>query len=149
MDLVSEGKRAAVVKQLLHEIEANNYKLNTGFLSTPFLMPVLVEERFSEIAYRILEQTEYPSLLYPILHGATTMLESWNGMDKHHGSYNHYSYGAACDFLFSYVAGINPDFKAPGFRHITLKPVPGGSLTEACTLMIFERHANLKYKYGN
>lgn len=134
MDLVSQEKHDLVLQQLLMEIEKNNYKLNTGFLSTPFLLPVLVQEGYSEIAYRILEQREYPSWIFPITQGATTILEKWDGMKIHRGSYNHYSYGAVCDFLFSTVAGINPDIDEPGFKHIKLRPVFGGTLIDAVAL---------------
>lgn len=131
MDLCSEEKRESVVEQLLKEIENNNYRLNTGFLSTPFLLHVLVDYGYSEIAFRILEQTENPSWLHAVLLGSTTILENWDGMDQHHGSYNHYSYGAVCDFLFSRVAGITPLFEAPGYREFELRPIIGGTLTHA------------------
>lgn len=123
-------KKSQVEKQLIHEVEANGYRLNTGFLSTPFLLPVLVEIGRADLAYRILESTEFPGWLHPITLGATTIPEAWNALDIHDSSYNHYSYGAVCDFLFSYTAGIRPIWETPGYRHFELKPVPGGSLTE-------------------
>lgn len=123
-------KKSQVEKQLIHEVAANGYRLNTGFLSTPFLLPVLVEIGRADLAYRILESTEFPGWLHPITLGATTIPEAWNALDIHDSSYNHYSYGAVCDFLFSYTAGIRPIWETPGYRHFELKPVPGGSLTE-------------------
>lgn len=131
MNICSEEKRDKVVKQLIQEIINNDYRLNTGFLSTPFLLHVLVDCGYPEVAFRILEQTENPSWLHAVLLGSTTILESWDGMDRHHGSFNHYSYGAVCDFLFSKVAGISPLFEAPGYREFELRPVPGGTLTYA------------------
>lgn len=131
MHLCSDEKRPLVEAQLVKEIEANGYRLNTGFLSTPFLLPVLTEMGRKDLAFRILEQTEYPSWLHPITLGATTIPESWNAFDVHDTSYNHYSYGAVCEFLFGYVAGIQPVFDMPGYKEFTLKPVLGGSLTEA------------------
>ncbi len=131
MDLCSGEKRAKVIGQLIHEIEANDYKLNTGFLSTPFLLPVLEDCGYTEVAFKILEQTKSPSWLHPVLLGATTILEGWEGMDDHAGSFNHYSFGAVCEFLFGRVAGIEPDFDAPGYKKFTLRPVMGGSLTRA------------------
>ena len=59
------------------------------------------------------------------------MLENWNGMDVFRDSFNHYSFGAVCQFLFEYVAGIRPTFEAAGFKNFVLKPVIGGSLTWA------------------
>ena len=85
----------------------------------------------TEEAFRILEQTSTPGWQYPITLGATTMLENWNGLDAFKDSFNHYSFGAVCQFLFEYVAGIRPTFEAPGFEKIILKPMPGGSLTWA------------------
>lgn len=130
-DLVSEKKRPAVLHQLLKEIEKNNFCLNTGFLSTPFLLPVLVEEGQVETAFRILEQTKNPSWLHAVELGATTILENWDGMDEHKSSFNHYSFGSVCDFLFSYVAGIRMKWDTPGCDEFELKPVIGGTLTYA------------------
>lgn len=131
MNLCTEEKEDLVIKQLIHEIEANNYKLNTGFLSTPFLLPVLVDYGYKDIAFRILEETENPSWLHSVVLGATTILESWDGLDRHDASYNHYSYGAVCDFLFGRVAGITPVFDKPGYKEFELNPTIGGSLTYA------------------
>lgn len=131
MDLCTGEKREKVIGQLIHEIEANDHKLNTGFLSTPFLLPVLVDCGYTETAYKLLEQTECPSWLHPILLGATTIPESWVGLDAHVASFNHYSFGAVCDFLFGYAAGIRPVFEAPGYKEFILHPVLGGSLTWA------------------
>lgn len=130
-DLCSEKKRPVVQEQLVKEIENNDYKLNTGFLSTPFLLPVLADMGRTDLAYRILEQTENPSWLHPITLGATTIPESWNGFDAHEASLNHYSYGAVCEFLFGYVGGIRPVWEKPGYEEFIIKPVPGGSLTFA------------------
>ena len=59
------------------------------------------------------------------------MLENWNGMDVFRDSFNHYSFGAVCQFLFEYAAGIRPTFDAPGFKEFELRPVIGGSLSWA------------------
>jgi len=124
-------KRTLVEQQLVKEIEANDYCLNTGFLSTPFLLPVLCDMGRVDLAFRILEQTKNPSWLHPILLGATTIPESWDSFDVHDASYNHYSYGAVCEFLFSYVAGIRPLSEIPGYERFVLKPIFGGTLTMA------------------
>lgn len=130
-DLCSEQKRPLVEKQLIKEIENNGNRLNTGFLSTPFLLPTLVEMGRADLAFAILEQTEYPSWLHSVLSGATTIPESWDGFDKFRNSLNHYSYGAVCEFLFGYVGGIRPIFDGAGFERFLLKPIFGGSLTHA------------------
>lgn len=127
-DLVSEDKKPLVVKKLVEEVRKNDMRLNTGFLSTPFLLRQLSENSFINEAFEVLEQTKSPSWLYPITLGATTILEDWTGMETHTNSYNHYSYGAVCDFLFSEVCGIKPSLDAPGYKEFTIKPTVGGSL---------------------
>ncbi|RHP34327.1 alpha-L-rhamnosidase [Lachnotalea sp. AF33-28] len=131
MNLSTGKKRKLVEEQLIKEIEDNGYRLNTGFLSTPFLLPTLAEMGRADLAYRILEQTEMPSWLYSVTKGATTIPESWDGFDALNDSLNHYSYGAVCEFLFAYVAGIRPCFEKPGYEEFELHPILGGSLTEA------------------
>ena len=131
LDMISEAKKPLVTAQLKRELEAANYHLNTGFLSTVYLLPTLCDNGLVEEAFRILEQTGAPGWLHPITLGATTMLENWNGMDVFRDSFNHYSFGAVCQFLFEYVAGIRPMFQTPGFKEFELRPVIGGSLTWA------------------
>lgn len=131
MDLCGD-KKEQVLRQLLTEVKNNHGALNTGFLSTPFLLPVLADNGHSEEAYRILENEELPGWLYPVKKGMTTIPESWGGVDLLEDSLNHYSYGAVCEFLFQYVAGIHPD--TPGWKHFILRPVPGGSLTHAAAV---------------
>lgn len=131
LKMCSEEKHDKVVAQLIKEIEDNDYCLNTGFLSTPFLLPVLVDEGYTDAAFRILEQTKNPSWLHAVTLGATTILENWDGMDQHKSSFNHYSYGAVCEFLFSYVAGICPIWEHPGYEEFILKPIVGGTLKHA------------------
>lgn len=131
LDLVSAQKKQPVIQQLKKEIEAADYHLNTGFLSTVYLLPTLCDNGMEREAFRILEQTGAPGWLHPILCGATTMLENWTGLDTFRDSFNHYSFGAVCQFLFEYVAGIRPTFDAPGFRKFVLRPLIGGSLTWA------------------
>lgn len=122
-------KKDLVLKQLLREIEDNGYALNTGFLSMPFLLPVLCDHGHKDIAYRIVENEDLPNWLYPVKKGMTTIPESWGGVDLLEDSLNHYSYGSVCEFLFRYVAVIRPEWEHPGYKHFQLRPVPGGSLT--------------------
>lgn len=129
--LCGEEKKPLVISRLIEEIEKNDYKLNTGFLSTPFLLPVLCNIGCADLAYRILEQEEYPSWLYSVNLGATTIPESWHAFSSGKDSLNHYSYGAVCEFLFAYTAGIRPCFDKAGYSEFELCPVPGGTLTSA------------------
>lgn len=131
LDMVSAEKKPLVIAQLKRELETADYHLNTGFLSTVYLLPTLCDNVLVDEAFRILEQTGAPGWLYPITLGATTMLENWDGMDVFRDSFNHYSFGAVCQFLFEYAAGIRPTFDAPGFQEFELKPILGGSLTWA------------------
>ena len=131
LDIASKEKKPLLIAQLKKELEAANYHLNTGFLSTVYLLPTLCDNGLVDEAFRILEQTTAPSWLHPITLGATTMLENWDSMDVFRDSFNHYSFGAVCQFLFEYVAGIRPTFGAPGFQEFELQPVIGGSLTWA------------------
>ncbi len=125
-DMVSEEKKPLVIQQLKKEIEAADHHLNTGFLSTGTLLPVLCDNGLTEEAFRVLEQKTAPGWLYPITLGATTMPENWNGLNQFKSSFNHYSLGAVCQFLFEYVAGIRP--VKPGFSEFEIRPVIGGSL---------------------
>lgn len=120
-----------VAEKLVKAVRDNGMKLNTGFLSTPFLLFQLLEHGYKDEAFAVLEQTEAPSWLHAVTLGATTILESWNGMDDHTASFNHYSYGAVCDFLFGAIAGIEPCLEQPGYKAFCITPVIGGTLTEA------------------
>lgn len=131
LNLCSGEKKEKVAQRLIRMIRAQGHKLNTGFLSTVFLLPVLTDYGAVEDAYKILEQKEAPSWLHSVELGATTIPENWNGLDNKQDSYNHYSYGAVCDFMFSRIAGIRTDAKQPGYRHFILQPMPGGTLTSA------------------
>lgn len=140
LDMVEDDKKALVISELRKEIVNASYHLNTGFLSTVYLLPTLCDNGLKEEAFKILEQTETPSWLSPILMGATTMPENWDGFDKFRDSFNHYSLGAVCQFLFEYIGGIRPEFDKPGFEEFDLIPVFGGSLTYA--------QAEYKTKFG-
>lgn len=130
-DLVPKKDRPLFAQKLDEMVKENGYHLNTGFLATPFILKQLADNGYEETAFKLLEQTTSPGWLYPITRGATTILENWNAMDTHMYSYNHYSYGAVCDFLFGEIAGIQPVFEHPGFKEFILTPKIGGTLTYA------------------
>ena len=110
---------------LVKAVEDYNYCVGTGFLSTPFLLPVLTEAGEVEVAYKMLENTKKPGWLGEVLDGATTIWENWEG----NLSQNHYSPGAVCEWLFHTVGGIKVD----GENHFVIRPIPGGSLEYANT----------------
>lgn len=129
--LVEEAKEKQVTEQLVRLIIQNDYKLNTGFLSTKYLLPVLADHGYTDLAYRVLLQREEPGWLCNVAAGATTIPEMWNGYRECTGSFNHYSYGAVCDFLFSRTAGIRPQKERAGFERFYLAPIPDDSLDYA------------------
>jgi len=135
-DLLDASFRPAAIERLVELIRARDWHLATGFLGTPLLCPVLSACGHPDVAYRLLKQETYPSWLYPVLNGATTMWERWNSWTKERGfgdvgmnSFNHYAYGAVGEWLYSTVAGIAP--QEPGFKRIRIAPIPGGRLTNA------------------
>ncbi|WP_201000984.1 family 78 glycoside hydrolase catalytic domain [Paenibacillus glycanilyticus] len=132
--LADEDNKQAVADKLAQLVVEQDYHLNTGFLSTPFILQALAEHGHADTAFRLLEQDTCPSWLYAVGKGATTIWESWRGMKPDgeiSGSLNHYSYGAVCDFLFANIAGIRPVWETPGYKHFIIMPLVGGTLTHA------------------
>ncbi len=127
MHLVPDNLRAAAAKKLVDKIHANHDLLGTGFLGTPYLLEELTKAGYSELAYTLLLDTQYPSWGYLVTHGATTMWERWNGdqmrSDPSMNSYNHYAYGAVADWIYRYAAGIDASPLDAGFHTIVLHPV--------------------------
>jgi alpha-L-rhamnosidase len=125
--LLPDDMRAPAADRLVSRIEANGWKLGTGFLGTPYLLEVLTDTGHADAAYHLLMNTDYPSWGYMVTHGATTMWERWNG-DKMIGdpgmnSFNHYAYGAVGEWIYRYAAGVDTTADAPGFHRISLHPV--------------------------
>lgn len=116
-------------------IRENGNKLKTGFIGTPYLLHALSDHGYAELAYDLLLQEEYPSWLYEVNHGATTIWEHWDGQ-KEDGSFwstdmnsfNHYAYGSVMDWVYSVAGGIRPDPDFPGFQRAVIAPVPSSRL---------------------
>jgi alpha-L-rhamnosidase len=127
MHLVPEELRSAAAAKLVAKIEANHGLLGTGFLGTPYLLATLVETGHSDLAYKLMLNTDYPSWGYLVGHDATTMWERWNGDqmrgDPSMNSYNHYAYGAVADWIYRYAAGIDATPLDAGFHTVYLHPV--------------------------
>jgi alpha-L-rhamnosidase len=111
--------------------------LTTGFVGTPLLCQTLSAIGRDDLAFMLLNNKKYPSWLYPVLQGATTIWERWDGQkpdgtfqDVGMNSFNHYAYGAIGEWLYRHVAGIDIDPALPGYKHILLAPHPGGGLTQ-------------------
>ncbi len=137
-DLLSESEKQANMATLNEMIINNQYKIGTGFLTTPWVLKMLSDYGYNETAYKMLENTERPGWLYEVRKGATTILENWNGIDEKgvpKDSFNHYLMGSVVGWLFSHVAGIQP--LDAGYTKVLIKPRPGGSLTYVnCTFKI-------------
>ena len=124
--LLGEDESQTAADMLNKMVVENGYHLNTGFLSTPFLCSVLAKYGHIDTAYKLLLQPDAPGWLYEVSKGATTVWETWTGIDaegKPHDSLNHYSYGAICGWLFGGVCGIH---YADGA--LTIAPTPDKSL---------------------
>jgi alpha-L-rhamnosidase len=137
-DLLPEEVRPLAADRLAEEVRQAHYHLSTGFVGTPYLCHVLSRYGHTDVAYELLNQESYPSWLYPVKKGATTIWERWDGIrpdgsfqDPDMNSFNHYAYGAIGEWLYRVVAGIEVDPAEPGYKHVLFQPQPGGGLTYA------------------
>jgi alpha-L-rhamnosidase len=137
-DLLPEPVRPLAVERLVEEIRQGQYHLTTGFAGTPYLCHALSRYGYIDVAYELLNQQSYPSWLYPVTQGATTIWERWDGIkpdgsfqDPAMNSFNHYAYGAIGEWLYRVVAGIELDPDVPGYKRFLIRPQPGGQLTYA------------------
>ena len=104
------------------------YRVGPGFLSTPFLLKALSDAGKIDTAYKVLLNEKNPGWLYEVSKDSTTVWENWEGLDeKGKGSFNHYSPGASCEWLFDTVAGI----RVSGERRFTISPLPSEKLEYA------------------
>ena len=133
MGLLPDELRAAAAEKFAAEIAAKNWHLATGFIGTPRLLPALAAAGRNDIACRVLLQETYPSWLFQVKLGATTMWERWDGWTPEQGfqsigmnSFNHYAFGAVAEYFYRNLAGIETD--GPGFRKILLAPQPAPGL---------------------
>lgn len=136
--LMPEELRSAAMEVLVKDIEARDWHLSVGFVGSSYLPYVLSDNGRMDVAYKLLHQQTWPSWLYAVTQGATTIWERWDGWTEENGfqdpgmnSFNHYAYGAIGEWLFTRVAGIDLDPDVPGFKQLRLKPMPGGELTFA------------------
>lgn len=128
-DLVPEGAVQRTVDSLVKLIETNDNHLTTGFLGTPYLCYVLSRYGRLDVALKLLEREEFPSWLYSVKQGATTIWEHWDGI-KPDGSFwsdamnsfNHYAYGCILDWMVEVLAGINVDERMAGYKRFSVAP---------------------------
>ncbi len=115
------------------------YTITTGFNATPNVLNALSDHGRSDVAYKMLECTDYASWLYPVTQGATSIWERWNSYTEENGfggnngmnSFNHYSLGAVTSWMMDSQLGIKYDETSPGYKHFILQPVAGGTFTYA------------------
>ncbi len=134
-DLLPENMRQQAAKRLADDV--NKFKhITTGFLGASLVCHALTDYGYYDEAFMLLNRQKYPSWLYPITRGATTIWERWDGIkangtfqDAGMNSFNHYAYGAIGEWLYRVVAGIEIDPQQPGYKHILFQPHSGGGLT--------------------
>lgn len=123
-DMVPAGVRARTAARLVELVHARGDRLDTGFLSTPYLLDVLCDAGYPEVARTLLWQSEMPSWLYEVDNGATTFWEAWDAISPdgviRPMSFNHYAPGSVDDWLYRRVAGIRST--SPGYRTAVIEP---------------------------
>jgi len=146
-DLLPDSLVSVAGGRLAQDVAARDHHLTTGFLGTPYLLHVLGATGHLGDAFALLTQRTYPSWLYPITRGATTMWERWDGIrpdssfeDPGMNSFNHYAFGAVGDWMYQNIGGIDVDPAGPGYRRSRIAPRPGAGLTSAS--------ASLETAYG-
>ncbi len=103
------------IKFLRETVENDEYKVQTGFLGTAIVLPMLSRLGLTDIAYRMMLCTKMPSWLFPVVSGATSIWEKWHAHTEEAGfnhariSFNHYAFGAAAEWIYAYAAGIRPE----------------------------------------
>lgn len=137
-DMFPQALRQQAADRLVANIKTYNYHLTTGFLGTPYLCHVLSRYGHTDVAYKLLLQDTYPSWLYPVTKGATTIWERWDGIKPdgsfqttEMNSFNHYAYGAIGDWMYRVIAGINIANDGAGYKKAHICPQPGGGFDHA------------------
>lgn len=133
LDLVPEDRRTQVAQRLVESVQRRKGHLATGFIGTRFLLPALSDTGAHELAGRVLGNRTYPSWGYMIDKGATTIWELWNSDSEGPAmnSRNHFAFGTVGEWLQRYLAGIDLDPAAPGYRRIVLRPRPTAGISHA------------------
>jgi alpha-L-rhamnosidase len=131
----SEQRRRAGIR-LDELVRESGYHIRTGFVGTPLISDALCSTGHYVAAYHLLMQQECPSWLFPVTMGATTVWERWDSMlpdgsinPGEMTSFNHYALGAVADWMHRTIGGLIP--AQPGYRHMEIRPRPGGGLTHA------------------
>ena len=128
--LYEESEKDKLITELVKLIKKDG-KMTTGFVGTPYILHVLSENGYTELAYDLLLAEGVPSWLFSVEHGATTMWEHWDGIREDGtfwsadmNSYNHYAYGAVYDWIFGVALGITVPDEGAGYRQVRIAPQP-------------------------
>jgi alpha-L-rhamnosidase len=130
-DLLPDRLVQGAADRLAERIAKNGHRMATGFLGTKPLLPVLSTHGHHDLAVRLFQSRDFPSWGYEVVNGATTIWERWDSYTKEDGfgrhnaamnSFSHYAFGAVCEWMFRFLAGIDTD--GPGFRRIRIRPGP-------------------------
>ncbi len=131
MDIVPKEHRGKIIQSLREKLEANNLHLDTGFVGTPYLCRALSDNGSNDYAYTLLLNEDYPSWLYEVNMGATTVWERWNSVlpdgsisDTGMNSLNHYAYGSIVEWMYRNMCGLRPCEDGPGFVKAAIAPQP-------------------------
>ncbi len=137
-DLLPEELRPTAARLLVENIRRYQDHLSTGIQTTHRAMLELSRFGYGAVAWQLLTNRTSPSWLYMLDNGATTMWERWDGYVKGRGfqdagmnSFNHWAFGAVGEWMWRNIAGLNPDDAQPGWKHLTVAPIPGGGVTWA------------------
>lgn len=137
-DMFPDSLREQAAGRLVENIRQYNNHLTTGFLGTPYLCHVLSRYGYTDVAYKLLLQETYPSWLYPVSKGATTIWERWDGIRTNGdfqaismNSFNHYAYGAIGDWMYRVMVGLDMEDGALAYKKIRIRPHIGGKFTHA------------------
>ena len=130
--VIADEWRAKAEEHLLRKTRELHHTVGTGFFGTGLLNFALTHAGKTTDAYELMLQTQFPSWLYPVTQGATTIWEHWDSFTKEKGfggqnamnSFNHYSLGSVLSWLYEVVLGIQRDEVHPGYAHFYLKPEP-------------------------
>ncbi len=151
-DAAQEAKAGARIAALS---AARGYRISTGFVGTPLVLPALSAVGDTATAYRLLTETACPSWLYPVTMGATTIWERWDSLlpdgsvnPGEMTSFNHYALGSVADWMHQTIGGISPD--GPGYRRLRFSPIPGRGVSSArCTLRTPYGSASCQWSFEN
>jgi alpha-L-rhamnosidase len=134
--LLPDNLRPKAAELLVADIKSRRNHISTGFLGTPYIAHELSRAGYTDVAYDLLLQETYPSWIYPVKMGATTIWERWDGQktdstfqDAGMNSFNHYAYGAIGDWMYRISAGI--ETMEPGYKKLVIQPHPTSKLSFA------------------